>query len=216
MNIWHTCVKINSFIEFDDIIVKNVNKFNIFVKKIDNVYQTNLIAWKTSIVIWNAHNRIVRDYIFNKFTKTSQNIVENTLNVMKMWLLLQKRFFNQKYIKMYNFIEQIQFITFNFCDDDIQKYIVKLQSFNKNLIAMNQNEFEFKLTFKFFMNLKNKFKKYVFRIIISTKLSSFDKINIDLIKFDRIIKHEISIMILRIDNKFENFNIDDNKNNKKN
>ena len=107
---------------------------------------------------------------------------------------------------MYNFIEQMQLITLNSCDGDIQKYTAKIQSFNKNLNAMNQDESELKLIFKLLMNLKDKFKKYVFRTITQKEMSSFDKVVIDLTKLDRMIKHETFFMTLRAQNKFSNIN----------
>ncbi len=87
--------------------------------------------------------------------------------------------------------------TISFCDDDIQKYVVEIQKINRDLTIINATLSERYFTFVLMINLKNKFKNFVSRIITLDVLSSFDKISFDLAKLDRMNKRDTQIMTLR-------------------
>ena len=212
MGIWHACVESGPPIEPGDTIIKDVEGKMTSMKKPDDVYQKDLDTWRTKVPIWQAHDRIARGHIFNKLTETPQDIVEDLESSNEVWAMLQKRFSNQGYTKVYSLTEQMQLTTLSSCGGDIQKYTAKTQSLNKDLNAMDQGEPELKLTFKLLMNLEGKFKEYVSRTITQEVMPSFGKVATDLAELDRMAKHEASSMALRAQNKPPNNN--QNNNNK--
>ena len=110
---------------------------------------------------------------------------------------MKQRFADQNYIKKHNLYTQILSTTLSICNDDLQKYLIKYESINRNLIAMRIEFIERFLTSTMMFNLESKFKNYINRIITNLILSSFEKVNNDLFEIDRMNTHDIQVFALR-------------------